>query len=155
MRKKKISSNVNVGRPCHFVHTRRGCIEGDSCNFDHSEAAYAKSVVKIPKLCRDKQACNWKPRCKYLHPEDGEFLPAQNVAKDSGSQGFGLAGFSQQPPGWSSLPPPTAAGPAQSNNLPQVELERRTKVIEQFLKLIVPNLMCMTDFPNLVRKTNQ
>ena len=36
---KKIPNNVHEKRPCHFVATKRGCIKGDSCNFDHSKAA--------------------------------------------------------------------------------------------------------------------
>ena len=155
---KKIANNVKDKRPCHFVGTRRGCIKGDSCNFDHSKEALAKPVVKVYKLCQNKEACAWKPRCKYIHPEDGDIIPAINVATVSGGQDFGLPDISQQPPGWSSLPAPRPSlptGPAQPNNLQQVELERRTNVIEQFLKLIVPNLMCLTEFPNLGRKQNQ
>ena len=27
------------------------------------------------KLCRDGPQCSWKPRCRYVHPEDGESIP--------------------------------------------------------------------------------
>ena len=153
----KISHNViNLKRPCHYVGTSKGCFKGDKCNFDHSEASLAKPVVKIPKLCRDEGACAWKPWCKYIHPEDGVVLLVRNVARDSARQGFGTLDYSHQPPGWTRLFPPSRptppAAPAQDNQIPQSELERRSSVIEQFIKLIVPNLMCMTEFPNLLRK---
>ena len=157
---KKIASNVTkFKRRCHYVGTRKGCYKGDECNFDHSEGALAKPVVKVPKLCRDKEACVWKPRCKYIHPEDGEVIPARIVESSYEVQGFGSHNYTQQPPGWTRLSPPSPphlpAAPAQDTKIPQVELERRTNVIEQFIKLIIPNLMCMTDFPNLLRKQNQ
>ena len=136
-----------------------GCFKGDACDFDHSEGALAMPVVKVPKLCRDREACVWKPRCKYIHPEDGEVIPARNVEKGSERQGFGPNNYTQQPPGWTRLPPPSpphlSAAPAQDTKIPQVELERRSNVIEQFIKLIIPNLMCMTEFPNLLRKQNK
>ena len=153
MKKKKIASNV--AKPCRFVNTERGCLKGDSCNFSHSKAAIAQHVKKVPKLCRNKETCVWKPQCRYLHPEDGESLPA-----GPGGQGFGVNNFSQQPPGWSSLPPPSPPNtsptvPSQENQQLQMEQEKRTNVIEQFLKLIVPNLLYMTQFPNLTRKNSQ
>ena len=146
-------------KPCHYVNSRRGCLKGDSCNFDHSEAALAKPVVKVPKLCSNKESCVWKPRCKYIHPEDGESLPAQNVGRASVRQGFGSPNISQQPPGWNHLIPPTlphtppTAAPHQDQSS-QVEQERRANVIGELIKLMIPNLMCLTEFPSLVRKQN-
>ena len=104
---KRIESNT--GKPCRYVNTERGCLKGDSCNFDHSKAALARPVKKVPKLCRNKEACVWKPQCRYIHPEDGESMPALNVVKGSGRQDFGSTDFSQQPPIFVLLLLPTLA----------------------------------------------
>ena len=118
-------------------------------------------MKKAPKLCQDKEACVWTPRCRYVHPENGEVFPAsgeKTFRQGVQTQGFVSQDRSQQPPGWSSLPPPAlhpAPPPPTVNNSTQGEQERRAKVVKEFLQLIVPNLMCMTDFPNLEKRQNQ
>ena len=89
----------NKIRPCRYFRTRNGCKKGEICNFDHSEVA--QIVMKVPKLCKDKEACVWKPQCKYVHPEDGEALPVRGEPRVR--QGFGSQDFSRQPPGWINL----------------------------------------------------
>ena len=96
----------------------------------------------------------WAPHCRYIHPENGEVLPAlsleRSFRREMRPQGFGPQDPSQQPPGWSSLPPQTLRPtPVQSTSTLQVEEERRIKVEREFLQLIVPNILCLTDFPNL------
>ena len=148
----------NNKRPCHYFSTQNGCKKGDRCNFDHSADAQAKNVTKVPKLCKDKEACVWKPQCRYVHPEDGEALPERRVRgghiERMVSQDFGPQHLSQQPPGWSQFPPPTppSPSPAPAQPRPQEEQERKTNVIQEFLKLIVPDLMCMNQFPNLRKR---
>ena len=164
--KSHIEQSKGYRRPCHYVGTRNGCKKGDRCNFDHSAEAQAKSVVKVPKLCNAKEACVRKPRCKYVHLEDGETLPERNGSSGHRQgmvrQDFGPRDFSQQPPGWSSIPPPTPAPtsppppPTPPPSSVQEELTRRNNVIQEFLRIMVPNLMSMTEFPSLqATRTNQ
>ena len=162
---KKIESNSPTNKLCSYFGSRNGCRKGDQCDFDHSQAAQAKPVVKVPKLCRDGEACVWTPRCRYVHPENGEVLPARSVERGSGQNvkrpNFGSQDMRQQPPGWSSLPAPPPVcpapppSPAPVNQLPLAEQERRNKVVKEFLQLIVPNLMCMTSFPSLGNSQKQ
>ena len=65
---KKIESNSPTNKLCSYFGSRNGCRTGDQCDFDHSQAAQAKPVVKVPKLCRDGEGCVWTPRCGYVHP---------------------------------------------------------------------------------------
>ena len=161
---KKIESNFPTKKPCHYFRSRNGCKKGDTCDYDHSEAAQAKPVVKVPKLCQNGEACVWAPRCRYVHPENGEVLPAGNVERGSRTNvqrtNFGAQDIGQQPPGWSNIPPPAVCpapptSPAPVSHLLQGEQERRNKVIQEFLQLIVPNLMCMTTFPSLEKNQTQ
>ena len=69
-------SNSSKKRPCGYFKSRNGCQKGVNCDFDHSEAAQAQPVKKVPKLCQDKEACVWTPRCRYVHPENGDVFPA-------------------------------------------------------------------------------
>ena len=161
---KKIKSNVSNTRPCSYFRSKNGCRKGEFCDFDHSEAAQAIPVVKVPKLCQNGEACGYAPRCRYVHPESGEVMPVKSVGRGAGqstqSQGFGPQSWSQQPPGWTNLPPPAILPTlpptsAQATSVTQVEQERRTKVIQEFFQIIVPNMMCLTQFPNLEKSQNQ
>ena len=163
-------NNSNKKGPCRFFGTNNGCNMGYSCLFDHSPEAQAQSVTKVPKLCRLKQSCGWKPRCRYVHPEDGESLPVQRLREGPREgvirncfypnncprggpvaqggfcsyfhpnsprvQDFVSLDYSQQPPGWSRLPPP-----AQDR---EQEQEVRGAV-----RVIVPNRRCLKQYPNL------
>ena len=31
----------------------------------------------------NKQSCLWKPACRYVHPEDGEFMPVRSTQRQS------------------------------------------------------------------------
>ena len=93
----------------------RGCKKGSDCDFSHDRSKNCQ-VDKVPKLCRNSSRCTWKPRCRYVHPEDGESIP-QRVPRernssglrerssrflqgpDASSQGFGTTSSSQPPPG--------------------------------------------------------
>ena len=161
---RKIKSNEDNRRPCSYLRSRNGCKKGDSCDFDHSDAAQAKPVVKVPKLCKNGEACGWAPRCRYVHPEQGEVIPARSVERRGGdfiqTQGFGTQDVSQQPPGWTSLRPPAVSAtppstPTRATSQPAEEQERRTRIIQEFLEIVVPNLRCLTEFPNLVKSQHQ
>ena len=163
----------NKKGPCRFYGTDKGCNMGYSCLFDHSSEAHAKIVTKVPKLCRLKESCGWKPRCRYVHPEDGESLPVQRVREgpregmaricfyptncprggplaqggfcsyfhpnSTTVQDFISLDYSQQPPGWSRLPPP-----AQTR-----EQEQNLQEVRGAVRVIVPNRMCRKQYPNL------
>ena len=161
---KKIASNVSNKRPCSYFRSKNGCRKRTSCDFDHSESAQAISVVKVPKLCKNGEACAWTPHCKYVHPESGEVLLTRRVGnvgqQTMQTQGFGPQGWSQQPPGWTHIPPPAIfptppSTPVQATTITVGETERRTKVIQEFLQMIILNLMCLTQFPSLEKSQNK
>ena len=90
--------------PCIFFLQRRGCKKGQNCDFSHvSGESY--QVIKIQKLCLNGLGCNWKPRCRYVHPEDGEIIQPR-VSREQGGrphpreQGFGHLNCNQPPPGY-------------------------------------------------------
>ena len=75
-------------------------------------------------------------------------------------EGFGTQDVSRQPPGWTSLRPPAVGAtppstPARATSIPEEEQERRTRIIQEFLEIVVPNLMCLTEFPNLGKSQHQ
>ena len=160
---RKIESNITNKRPCSYFRSKNGCRKGNNCDFDHSEAAQAKPVIKVPKLCKNGETCGWTPQCRYVHSENGEVLPSRSVGKGIGevrTQGFGPQDWSRQPPGWTSLSPPAPSAappppPTQATMISEGEQERRTKVIQEFIQIIIPNLMCLTEFPNLGRNQNK
>ena len=63
--------------PCIFHLQPRGCKKGVNCDFSHEKGSQYSSI-KVPKLCLNGPRCNWKPRCRYLHPEDGEIIPPRS-----------------------------------------------------------------------------
>ena len=63
--------------PCIFYLQPRGCKKGNNCDFSHEQGANYTSI-KVPKLCHNGTRCNWKPRCRYIHPEDGEIIPPRS-----------------------------------------------------------------------------
>ena len=62
-------------------------------------------------MCFNGPNCTWKPRCRYVHPEDGEFIPPRADRQVTGlqsrvpggeerrDQGFVLPEINQPPPG--------------------------------------------------------
>ena len=60
--------------PCIFFLQPRGCKKGSQCDFSHERGA-SSSSIKVHKLCQNGPPCTWKPRCRYVHPEDGEIIP--------------------------------------------------------------------------------
>ena len=164
----QVTETQNKRRPCAYFGTRNGCKKGNECPYDHSTQAQNEPVIKVPKLCKDKETCAWKPRCRYVHPEEGEALPVRGVREgpregraricfyptncprggpvaEGGScsyfhpnpanpQDFVSLDYSQPPPGWSSPPPPA-----------QVRETRGA------VSVIVPNRMCLIQYPNLER----
>ena len=171
---RNISGQHKVKGPCSYYKSQNGCKKGNSCLWDHSEKAQAQIVKKIPKLCQNKETCSWKPRCKYVHPEDGESLPIrdrqervpapaqrlqrlhfppqaapQGHQEPSGSQGFGHPDVGHHPPGWTQIPPPIYRNPEQI-------IENITKQIQEMvMNVVTPNLMSLTQFPNLRKKQSQ
>ena len=106
----------NRERPCIFFLQPRGCKKGSTCDFSHT--GVQQRVMKVRKFCRNGPGCQWKPRCMYVHPEDGETLPDRATREEgrrrqwsgsdrhtggnsSSNQGFGNPDFSQTPPGYS------------------------------------------------------
>ena len=59
---------------CIFFLQPRGCKKGPDCDFTHQRGGQFRSI-KVRKLCCDGPQCSWKPRCRYVHPEDGEPIP--------------------------------------------------------------------------------
>ena len=123
---KQTRSTVSRG-PCIFFLQPRGCKKGANCDFSHSGAP--QRVIKVRKLCLNGPVCRWKPRCRYIHLEDGETIPerapreqerrAQNQvglsggATSSGNQGFGSPVSSLPPPGFSLTEYPGLPQPAR------------------------------------------
>ena len=83
---------------CAFFPQPRGCKKGLNCDFSHEQNGN-NTLVKVPKLCMNGQRCLWKPRCRYIHPEDGEVMP-QRVQRNQ-VQGFVLPDLATPPPGYS------------------------------------------------------
>ena len=63
-------------RPCRYFNQPGGCKKGSHCDFNHN----GRSAAKVPKLCKDRQTCTWKPCCKFVHPEDGDQMPSRNIS---------------------------------------------------------------------------
>ena len=68
------TKKVTKTRLCAFFQTERGCKKEDECDFSHDITSCDNNITKINKLCRHGLTCFWKPRCKFIHPEDGEVL---------------------------------------------------------------------------------
>lgn len=167
-------------RPCSYYRSPQGCKKGNNCNWNHSDNAQAEVVEKVPKLCRNKETCRWKPRCKFIHPEDGESLPGrsrQDQVSVSGprssehhpSQGAAaparVAATTSTPP---PSPPPAqqvfsnpdmASQPPDWNQLPPPTYNSPEKIIQQIQQIQQQiqnvNLMCLKQFPNLGKKQGQ
>ena len=115
-------------------------------------------MKKIPKICQNKETCTWKPRCKYVHPEDGESLPvrqarvlttpqrSQGHQGQAQSQNFGSPKMVHHPPSWSQIPPP--AYQSQEHIMENIQ----QKIQEMMVNVIVPNLMSLSQFPNIRKK---
>ena len=150
--KKLLNNNTStdqtrVKRPCAYYNSPKGCKKGDTCDWDHSDDAQAQFVTKVSILCRYKEACQWKPRCRFIHPEDGESVGfPNNQSRDSASgspaQDFVRPDMGSHPPGWNQIPPPAKQNP-----------EYLIQQIQQQMQQI--NLMCLTAFPNLMKKQGQ
>ena len=80
-------------RPCHFFFQPRGCKKGNSCDYSHESGA-ENLFTKVPKVCNNGLDCTWKPRCRYVHLEDGEKIP-NNVNRE---QGFIFPNIAKPPP---------------------------------------------------------
>ena len=103
-------TNTNVKQKlCAFYQQPRGCKKGLNCDFSNDANINQNPIVKVPKLCYNGLACTWKPRCRYVHPEDGEAIPTR-AARGEGNQGvqglqsnqdFVSPDISQVPPGYS------------------------------------------------------
>ena len=117
--------NVSRG-PCIFFLQPRGCKKGAYCDFSHSGAP--QRVMKVRKLCLNGPVCSWKPRCRYIHLEDGETIPERAPREQerrtqnqvgllggatSGEQGFRNPVSSLSPPGFSLTEYPGMAQPAR------------------------------------------
>ena len=91
---------------CAFFQKERGCKKKDNCDFSHDISTGDIKIIKINKLCRNGPRCHWKPRCKYIHPEDGEVVPPREERgrrtnnNENRGQGFGGVDLSRAPPGY-------------------------------------------------------
>ena len=63
-------------RLCIFHLQPQGCKKGQSCDFSHESNRQQNKIVKVRKVCQNGYSCAWKPCCRYVHPEDGETIPA-------------------------------------------------------------------------------
>ena len=89
---------------CIFFLQPRGCKKGDHCDFSH-ERGERYVTVKVRKLCFNGPSCNWKPRCRYVHLEDGEIIPPRSLREEGRrsqprEEGFGQPDCTQLPPGY-------------------------------------------------------
>ena len=96
--------------PCIFYLQPRGCKKGTKCDFSHERGAQHTSI-KVCELCLNGPGCTWTPRCRYVHPEDGEIIPpraprqeARDRREEGGrplscEQGLGAQDLSHPPPG--------------------------------------------------------
>ena len=93
---------------CIFFLQPRGCKKGLNCDFSHDKNEQY-SNVKVPKVCHNGQGCSWKPRCRYVHLEDGETIPPRAprgegrttrevVRRSYTREGFGRQDYRQTPP---------------------------------------------------------
>ena len=115
VREREPSRQAKRGQ-CIFFLQQRVCKKGDSCDFSH-EKGIRFSSVKVRKLCYNGPSCNWKPRCQYVHLEDGETVPPRAPREDNrtfrqeareedrrpltNDQGFGNPNINVPPPGYS------------------------------------------------------
>ena len=83
-------------KPCAFFNQRNGCKKKDQCDFSHDISVLDQGNIKVPKLCWNGPWCRWKPRCRYVHTEDGEVIPPRGERL-----GFGQMDRRQPPPGYS------------------------------------------------------
>ena len=112
-RERGLSGGHQVKRgPCIFFQQPRGCKKGSDCDFSH-ERGVQYNTVKVRKLCRNGPGCTWKPRCRYVHMEDGEVIPPRfqkevarvripgeerTLQREEPRPGFGTPNLSQPPP---------------------------------------------------------
>ena len=82
-------------KPCAFIHQENGCKKKDKCDFSHDQSCNDQVNNKVPKVCWNGPRCRWKPRCRYVYPEDGEVIPPREERL-----GFGRVDRSQPPPGY-------------------------------------------------------
>ena len=104
------TSNTNVSQKLCIFHLQpQGCKKGQNCDFSHETNGQQNNIVKVRKVCYNGVNCTWKPRCRYVHVEDGELLPARARREEgrrshtpqSRNQGFAVQDVSQPPPGYS------------------------------------------------------
>ena len=113
---KKVYTQSDNKRQCVFFLQPRGCKKGMNCDFSHDTSKQIPSITKVRKVCLNGPTCNWKPRCRYVHLEDGESIPPRlpRQAPQAGSPGrlprqggrhnqvCVAPNLSQAPPGYSS-----------------------------------------------------
>ena len=126
--------------PCIFFLQPRGCKKRDNCDFSH-ERGDRYVTVKVPKFCHNGPGCTWKPRCRYVHPEDGEIIPPRNQREEGRrspardqreegrwsqprEEGFGDINIRQLPPGYTMENYPCIAQPQRPTEIrPRIVLE--------------------------------
>ena len=92
---KEISRKKGI---CAFFQQPQGCKKGLNCDYSHEKIGH-EYMIKIRKFCRNGPSCSWKPGCKFVHPEDGEAMPAREQKEKE--LGFVLPDVTQPPPGYS------------------------------------------------------
>ena len=73
-----ITQKVTGSKPqaiCVFNLQPNGCKKGLNCDFSHEIGSHQQNVMKVPKNCDNGPSCRWKPRCRYIHEEEGETIP--------------------------------------------------------------------------------
>ena len=88
---------------CAFFTKPQGCKKGLFCDFSHDQSSFA-TIEKVRKACRNGFQCLWKPRCKFVHFEDGEVMPPRVTIEQE--QDFVLPDLTQPPPNHQTMSPP-------------------------------------------------
>ena len=88
---------------CAFFTKPQGCKKGLFCDFSHDQSSLA-TIEKVRKVCRNGFLCLWKPRCKFVHFEDGEVMPPRVVREPV--QGLTMPDLTKPPPNHQTSTPP-------------------------------------------------
>ena len=126
--------------PCIFFLQPRGCKKGSQCDFSHDRDSI-NSIVKVPKMCRNGPGCSWKPRCRYIHTEDGETIPPRATWEEARVPREGARTSREE-----------ARVPRQEARVPREEVRRTEANMQGFVTTACsqpPPGYTMSNFPGL------
>ena len=135
-----ISGGIRNAKPiCVFNLQPRGCKKGNNCDFSHETRNQQPSFAKVRKLCLNGTGCTWKPRCRYVHPEDGETIPLR-APREGGRESYA------RPCHWSANECPRG-GPGTCTFVHKPQPSNQGFATPAFSQL--PPGYSMTEFPRL------